>query len=294
MGCFGSSPPKTKETVESLNQLVLSSSLFVVSNTREFKDVYQLSRALGVGTFGEVRLCTHLASGSTRAVKLFYRMSESVVSTTGKMVHELEILKKLDHPNIIRVYESFSDRNFYYIVMEHCSGGELFQEIIKQQRFPEAKCAQIMKQIFSAVAYLHDQRIVHRDLKPENILFEDKTEGVFLKLIDFGTSVQIRPNKTVKGSVGSAYYIAPEVLWGTYTEKCDVWSAGVIMYILLCGHPPFHGASDDEIFSAIRKGKYDFKGAAWAAVSSQACALLGKLLVPAKTRISALEALQDP
>lgn len=147
------------------------------------------------------------------------------------------------------MHEYFQDQDHFYLVTEYCEGGELFDQIINYGVFTEKLAAEIIRQILSAVVYCHENRIVHRDLKPENLLLEynNRTfeEGNVVKVIDFGTSVEyLDPNEKLKARLGTAYYIAPEVLRGEYDEKCDVWSCGVILYIFLCGYPPFNGEND--------------------------------------------------
>jgi len=157
-----------------------------------------------------------------------------------RLNYEIDILKNLDHPNILRLYEVFEDKKFIYLVTEFCEAGELFDEIVKRQRFDERDAAIIIKQLLSAIAYCHSKSVCHRDLKPENILIDNK-ETLSIKLIDFGTSQKFDTEEKMELILGTAYYIAPEVLKGEYDEKCDVWSCGVILYILLSGSPPFNG-----------------------------------------------------
>ena len=150
----------------------------------------------------------------------------------------------LDHPNIIKLYEIFEDNDRYYLITELCKGGELFDEIAKEGSFSEQKAAGIIKQILMSVAYCHDKNVVHRDLKPENVLI-DKEQNNTLKIIDFGTATQFKNDELMKEVYGTSYYIAPDVLKKRgYNEKCDVWSIGVILYILLSGMPPFSGEGD--------------------------------------------------
>ncbi len=203
-------------------------------------------------------------------------------------------MRQLDHPNIVRLYEVFHDEKRFYLVTELCQGGELFEEITKRANFNEQDAASIIKQILSAIAYCHSKSIVHRDLKPENILLEDKKDdGDFqIKVIDFGASMRFDPSKKMNQVFGTAYYIAPEILKLEYNEKCDVWSVGVILYILLSGKPPFGGENDKEILDNVRTGIFSMSGNEWTSVSSEAKNLVKQMLTfdPIQ-RISAEEAL---
>ena len=172
------------------------------------------------------------------------------------------------------------------------TGGELFDEIIKRKTFTEKDAAEIIKQVLEAVAYCHAHHVVHRDLKPENLLLDDK-DGDSIKVIDFGTSQVFDPNNKMDQTYGTAYYIAPEILNRSYDEKCDIWSIGVIMYILLTGRPPFDGKRDEQIIKAVQKGKYPKDFAAYKNLSSHAKDLISKLLkYKYKDRVSAQEALE--
>lgn len=181
----------------------------------------------------------------------------------SSFMKEVEILKNLDHPNIIKIYDFYYDNNNYYIINEFIKGGELFEIINSIGVFTEAFAALIMKQILKAVNYFHSKGIVHRDLKPENILFEKNnyvdnnshlTNDFTIKIIDFGASSILKNNNTLTEKTGTPYYIAPEVLNKKYDKKCDIWSCGVIMFILLNGEPPFAGSDENEIISNVKKG----------------------------------------
>jgi len=219
-------------------------------------------------------------------------------SNTAEIIKQINILKTLDHPNIIKIYEFYSTDKYIYIINELCTGGELFNKIVEVKYFTESTACFIMRQLLSAVAYCHDKGVIHRDLKPENILIEnseEKNKEYFnIKIIDFGTC-EILKKKKLTEQIGTSFYIAPEVLKNGYNEKCDLWSCGVILYILLSGCPPFYGKSEKEIFQKILDGKIDFnKNKIWSKISDEAKNLVTKLLqVDPQKRISASEALED-
>ena len=220
--------------------------------------------------------------------------SENHTLTVNK---EINILKSLDHPNIIKVFEFYSSEKYIYIINELCTGGELFDKIVDVKYFSESAACNIMRQLLSAVAYCHEKGIIHRDLKPENILIESSEEKdkeyFHIKVIDFGTC-EILKKKKLTEQIGTSFYIAPEVLKNGYNEKCDLWSCGIILYILLCGSPPFYGKSEKEIFKKILDGNFTFRHKIWNKVSSEAKNLVLKLLqVNPTKRLSAKEALED-
>lgn len=157
----------------------------------------------------------------------------------------------MDHPSIARVIDIYEDKKKFYFVQEYMAGGGLFDSLIHNVGFTEHASAVLIKQILSAVAYLHSKKIAHRDIKPENILFVSN-DALNVKLLDFGNSRKMGENEAMSGVYGTAYYVAPEVLQGNYTEKCDVWSVGVILYMLLSGNPPFNGRLDVEILNNVK------------------------------------------
>jgi calcium-dependent protein kinase len=203
----------------------------------------------------------------------------------------------MDHPGILKIFEFYSSKQNYSIVTELCPGGELFQQIIDKGPFTERYSAYVMYQIFSAVNYCHKMHIVHRDLKPENILIVAKDrEGLpTIKICDFGTSKMFEKGAVERKLVGSSYYIAPEVLKKHYNEKCDVWSCGVIMYILLSARPPFGGEDDNEIMERVATGKYDLESPPFNKLSKNSIDLIKRLLtMDPEQRISAEQALNHP
>lgn len=210
------------------------------------------------------------------------------------LCNEIKILKQLDHPNIVKLYEIYQDNQNIYLITEFLEGGELFNLILKSKHFSENIAAKIIKQLLSAISYCHAQNIVHRDLKPENMLLVDK-DRFDIKLIDFGLARSFLPNNSLCSKIGTPFYIAPEVLKKKYNEKCDLWSCGVILYILLCGNPPFTGRTDELLFESIKLGLVQFNGVEWKSVSNEAKIFIKKLLkVNPEERLSAQQALQDP
>ena len=203
---------------------------------------------------------------------------------------------KLDHPNIIKLQEVFEDETEIHLVMDLCTGGELFDHR-SRGHFSEADAKGIMKTILGALEYCHEQHVCHRDLKPENFLFTSSEEDSTMKIIDFGLSKNYGDDdhSTMRTRVGTPYYIAPEVLERKYDKAVDLWSAGVIMYIVLCGYPPFWGSTDKEIFGRIRSMVVDFPVEEWTGVSDEAKDLIRLLLSKtAADRPTASEALEHP
>ena len=275
------------------SRIIVHPGSFVLENEHSFHDIYRLSSLLGTGTFGEVRICVHRSSGVKRAVKIIRKDLLTSAHQRASLDNEINILKLLDHPNIIRLNEFFEEVKRLYIVMEYCKGGELFGEIVKRGSLTETQAASIMKQIFLTLEYLHGQGIVHRDIKPENILMEERHDIMHIKLIDFGTAVINQTALKMKGNAGTLYYMSPEILLGDYTMLCDIWSAGVIMYIILSGFPPFEGRDNREIVENIHAGKYDMHGEPWPKISEAAKSLVRKLLCAETSRLSSKQALED-
>jgi calcium-dependent protein kinase len=175
--------------------------------------------------------------------------------------------------------------------MELCEGGELLDVILNSRKssgMTEEHAANIMKQVLAAVSYCHSKSIVHRDLKPENILLVSQDIDSYIKIVDFGTSVLYNPSKKLTRKQGTIHYLAPEVLKNSYNEKCDIWSCGVIMYILLCGRMPFGGKNENEVIRCIEKAQYSTSGKEWKHISQAAKNLLSRMLTPdVKARVSA-------
>lgn len=232
------------------------------------------AKELGHGHYGVVRKCMHRDSGNWYAIK---SIRKAKVNKIEVLKREIEILKEVKHPHIIELVEVYEDERYLHLITELCTGGELFDRIIAKTQsaeghFSEHDAAALIRDILDAIAYCHDEKqIVHRDLKPENFLFLTKDEDAPVKIIDFGLS---RHDDAALGimqtKVGTPYYVAPEVLRREYTKSCDIWSIGVIAYILLCGYPPFYGDSDTQIFESVRVGRFDFPSPEWDDISQSA------------------------
>jgi calcium-dependent protein kinase len=223
-----------------------------------------------------------------RKTKEWYAIKSIRKSKVGKievLKRETEILKEVNHPNIIRLIEVHEDEKYIHLITELCTGGELFDRIIAKTQsdeghFLEQDAAKLVRDILSAIAYCHDvKHIVHRDLKPENFLYLTPAEDSPIKIIDFGLSRHDTTNLGVmKTKVGTHYYVSPEVLNREYTKSCDIWSIGVITYILLCGYPPFYGDSDQQIQNCVRMGLFDFPSPDWDDISQDAKEFIESLL----------------
>ncbi|XP_059628970.1 CDPK-related kinase 3-like isoform X2 [Cornus florida] len=210
---------------------------------------------------------------------------------------EVKILKSLTgHKNLVKFYDAFEDAHNVYIVMELCEGGELLDRILSRGgRYTEEDAKTIVVQILSVVAFCHLQGVVHRDLKPENFLFTTRDENAPMKLIDFGLSDYIRPDLRLNDIVGSAYYVAPEVLHRSYSLEADIWSIGVITYILLCGSRPFWARTESGIFRSVLRADPNFDDAPWPGISAEAKDFVRRLLSKDhRKRMTAAQALSHP
>ena len=287
----------TKPDKKLLNKVTLDTNLLVTRSTNDPKDNYKKAKILGKGSFGTVYLVKHKQINGYFAMKVIKKSKND--KDDENLMNEINILRKMDHPNIVKINDFYTTKTEYTLVTEYCPEGELFFEIKNFAPFNEALAGWYMKQILSAVNYCHKLKIIHRDLKPENILISKKNKNGFniIKIIDFGTAIIFNKKINDKSLTGSIYYIAPEVLSKSrnYTEKCDVWSCGIIMYILLTGLPPFNGETDEEIVTKIMNGRFNMEKYPWPIISSHAKDLIRKLLeFDANKRITAEEALKHP
>jgi calcium/calmodulin-dependent protein kinase I len=209
---------------------------------------------------------------------------------------EVAILERVDHPTIVRMRQVFDCPKTFYMVMELMTGGELFDRIVEKEKYSEEEARRVIMKLAEALVYCHEQGIVHRDLKPENLLYESEAEDSTIKIADFGLAKLVSEADMMATACGTPGYVAPEILCGTpYDEKCDMWSLGVILYILLCGFPPFYDENNAELFNQIKSGSFDYPSPYWDEVSDEAKSLIDGLLMvnPAK-RLSAADVLRHP
>jgi len=254
---------------------------------------YKFGKEIGKGGFSVVYKATERATGKKYAIKRIQKDEEGVDIELLK--REIYIMKKVDHPNILKLFEVYEDEDYFFLVLELVEGLELFDKIVDRGNYSEKDAANIVKQILEAVKYLHDEDIVHRDLKPENLLSAGEGEAEVVKVADFGFAKNFGEEKLVT-SCGSPGYVAPEVLTEeSYTNAVDMWSVGVIIYILLSGYPPFYDESPPKIFKKITEAKYDFDDPVWDDISDLAKDLIRKLLVKDPSeRLSAKKCLKHP
>ncbi len=298
---------KNTEDVLNFSDLTIHPGDFVRRRS-EINLVYEkVGDIIGEGTYGQVTKMRHLVSGEIRACKIIPKQNIMIQFTEDDIINEIEILKSLAHINIIKIYEFFIDEKNYYIITEYLEQGDLFSKL-DELNLDEFNISAIIKQILQAVNYLNSKQILHGDLKLENILIErikklhhnhNDINYVNIKLIDFGCSKIFIANEKYQELIGTVYYSSPEVLRGEYDEKCDIWSTGIIMYILLSGKMPFKGDSLEAIKKKILNEKYEIDynipelGDNFC--SKQAIELMKMLLVyDPKKRLTASEALNNP
>ncbi|GAA0176090.1 non-receptor serine/threonine protein kinase [Lithospermum erythrorhizon] len=271
-------------------------SFVLPHKTPTLQSLYTIGRKLGQGQFGTTHLCTEKSTGVLYACKTIPKKKLIFKEDYEDVWREIQIMHHLsEHPNVVRIKGTYEDALFVHIVMELCAGGELFDRIVKKGQYSEREATKLIKTIVGVVEACHSLGVVHRDLKPENFLFSNNQEDATLKTIDFGLSDFYKPGETFTDVVGSPYYVAPEVLRKSYGPEADVWSAGVILYILLCGVPPFWAETERGIFRQILLGKLDFESEPWPGISDSAKDLIRKMLDRnPRTRLTAHEVLCHP
>ncbi|CAE5957897.1 unnamed protein product [Arabidopsis arenosa] len=267
-----------------------------MSHQTQISDKYILGRELGRGEFGITYLCTDRETHEALACKSISKRKLRTAVDIEDVRREVAIMSTLpEHPNVVKLKASYEDNENVHLVMELCEGGELFDRIVARGHYTERAAAAVARTIAEVVMMCHSNGVMHRDLKPENFLFANKKENSPLKAIDFGLSVFFKPGDKFTEIVGSPYYMAPEVLKRDYGPEVDVWSAGVIIYILLCGVPPFWAETEQGVALAILRGVLDFKRDPWPQISESAKSLVKQMLDPDPTkRLTAQQVLAHP
>lgn len=247
---------------------------------------YDLGATIGCGKFGSVLLCRSKVNGKEFACKTLCKGEEPVHQ-------EVEIMQHLSgHPGIVTLKAVYEDLKSFFLVMELCSGGRLLDQMAKERQYSEYCAANVLKELLLVIKYCHDMGVVHRDIKPENILL---TASGQMKLADFGLAVRMSNGQSLTGVVGSPAYVAPEVLLGNYSEKVDIWSAGVLLHALLVSVLPFQGDTLDSVFEAIKNVDLDFENGAWSSISQPARDLVARMLTrDVSARLTADEVLRHP
>ncbi|CAN6287204.1 unnamed protein product [Urochloa humidicola] len=259
-------------------------------------DKYHLGRELGRGEFGVTRLATDRATRERLACKSIPKRRLRTAVDVADVRREVAIMASLpDHPALVRLRAAYEDAEAVHLVMELCDGGELFDRIVARGRYTERAAAAAARTVAEVVRACHAHGVMHRDLKPENFLYAGKSEDAQLKAIDFGLSVFFRPGERFTEIVGSPYYMAPEVLRRNYGPEVDIWSAGVILYILLCGVPPFWAETEQGVARAILRGSLDLQREPWPRISEGAKSLVRQMLqMDPKKRPTAQQVLEHP
>ncbi|KAK8638348.1 hypothetical protein V6N13_136779 [Hibiscus sabdariffa] len=262
----------------------------------DIRMLYTIGKELGKGQFGVTYLCTENSTGKQYACKTISKRKLVTKNDKEDMKREIQIMQHLSgQPNIVEFKGAYEDKLSVHLVMELCAGGELFDRIIAKGHYSERAAASMCRAIVNVVHACHFMGVMHRDLKPENFLLSSKAEDALLKATDFGLSVFIEEGKVYRDIVGSAYYVAPEVLKRRYGKEIDIWSAGVILYILLSGVPPFWAETEKGIFDAILEGEIDFESQPWPSISDSAKDLVRRMLTQdPKRRITSTQVLEHP
>jgi len=264
----------------------------------EIRKYYDVKEKLGTGSFATVKRAVRKSDGKEFAIKIIKK--SKLNSEELAVVHdEVEIMHKIHHENCVQLFEMFETSKKMYMVMEVLTGGELFDRIVAKGSYSEKEASELIRDVSGAINYLHSIGVVHRDLKPENLIYLNKDAKSPIKITDFGLA-KFRSASSKQAAMttacGTPGYVAPEVLKNEpYGKEVDLWSLGVILYILLCGFPPFYHESTAALYKQIKKGEYDFPDPYWTDISDQAKDLVRSMLtVDPKKRFTAKQVLQHP
>jgi calcium/calmodulin-dependent protein kinase I len=272
------------------------------STALSFAETYNTAAGqLGSGAFSVVKLGTHKLNGTQVAVKVVAKKNLSRDDFDG-LESETSLLRDIDHPHIIKCYETFDEEVTFYIITELVAGGDLFDRIISKTQYNEKEARDLVKMFLETMAFLHqDKGIVHRDLKPENILMSSKADDADIKVADFGFAKRINELSSRESPCGTPGYVAPEIIRGDpYGSEVDIWSMGVICYVLLAGYPPFYedprsGTYPHKLYRDIRMGRYHFHPERWGNISPEAVDMIKKMLcLDQKERWTAQQLLAHP
>lgn len=271
------------------------------------EDKYLIKELLGTGAFSEVRLCENRETGQAYAVKIIDK--KALKGKEDSLENEIRVLRRFSarkneddaektwftHPNIVQLFETYEDKSKVYLIMELVTGGELFDRIVEKGSYTEKDASNLIRQVLEAVDYMHEQGVVHRDLKPENLLYYSSSEDSKIMISDFGLS-KMEDSGFMATACGTPGYVAPEVLaQKPYGKAVDVWSIGVISYILLCGYPPFYDENDANLFAQILKGEFEFDSPYWDEISDSAKDFIKSLMcVNVEKRFTCKKALAHP
>ena len=288
-----------KEKRNSFNSIKVPIIMVPSSLQKDIRKIYKFKeKPLGGGNFGTVRKAYRRSDDKNNreyfAIKSIQKKKLTEKDFTN-LIKEVSIISQLSHPNIIKFYETYHDEHYFHLVMELCEGKDSYIQIVKEEQCDEKKVVNLIAKVLLAIAHCHSRGITHRDLKPENILFENNNPDAEIKIIDFGLSRKYSKDVKLHSVLGTPYYVAPEVLKGSYDQKCDIWSIGAMTYLLLCGKPPFNGNTDKEIFDNILLSDVTFDSPVWDNISNNAKSFV-KLCLEKNgiKRPSAVKALDHP
>lgn len=264
------------------------------STGKHFNEVYKIGKQLGEGAFSVVKEGQNRQTGSSFAIKI---VTKSKLSKEDEVAlkDEIDVLKDMEHAHIIRLYDVFEEPANYYLVTEKMSGGELFDRIVQKSYYNEREARDTCLILLSAIHHCHSKKVAHRDLKPENLLLTSENDDSSIKIADFGFAKRVKAPKSLTTQCGTPGYVASEILEGKpYDTQADMWSIGVIVYILLGGYPPFIESNQRTLFRKIRKGQYEFHEEYWGQVSKDAQDLIRSLLtVNPDKRLNSEQALKN-
>ena len=284
--------PNHPRKCQLISQPVVSQAVFTKSKKYSgIHSQYTFTKVIGHGQFGTVR---EAFRGSDTEKKVYAVKSipkKNFKNNSKSLKREFKIMRIINHVNIVRLYEAYEDQLFLHLVMENCTGGNIFERISQNGPFSEENASNLMKQLLETVEYLHSNNIAHRDLKPENLIYES-VNSELIKICDFGTSIISSENNQLYSLVGTPYYLAPEVVNRSYSKSCDVWSLGIILYFILIGLHPFRGRTTKTVFTKALQGYSSIDTTEFSHLSDQVKDLLKKMLCPNdRRRITSKQAL---